>query len=149
MARPTKLTATLLDKLEAIADDGRSLKSVCAHIDIETDTFRSWESLPDDHPNVARFHGLAARVRARANAGMLDKCDGVIVTALDDPDVKPAEKAALAIQYKRLVGPQRVELSGPDGGPIRSAGPDLSKLSAAELRTLRELTSKAEAGGES
>lgn len=112
MARPTKLTPELLAKLEDIADAGMSIKGVCAKLNVGETTWRTWEASTEETTLVSEFRGLAARVRARANAGMLDKCDGVIAAALDDPDVRPGEKAALAIQYKRLVGTHKVEVSG-------------------------------------
>lgn len=118
MARPTKLTGALLTKLDAIADDGRSLADVCTHLEISQNTWRSWESASGDDALHAEFLSMAARVRARANTGMLDKCDGIILAALNAQDVPAAKKAELAIQYKRLVGTQRVELTGKDGGPV-------------------------------
>lgn len=141
MARPTKLTPALLTKLDGIADAGMSLKAVCAKLDIDPDTFRTWETLPPDDGTVSRFLDLAARVRARANTGMLDKCDGIIVSALDDPDVSVSKKAELAIQYKRLVGTQRVELTGKDGGPVAV---DVTDAKARLLSGLGRLTRKSD-----
>lgn len=114
MARPSKLTTALIAKLDEIADEGRSLKQVCTHLGITENTFRAWEASSGNDA----FLSAAARVRARANEGMLDKCDGVIAAAFDDPDMRPGEKAALAIQYKRLVGSHKIELTGKDGGPV-------------------------------
>lgn len=118
MARPTKLTPALLTKLDAIADTGRSLTSVCEALDIDPDTFRTWEALDPVDERVSRFHGMAARVRARANDGRRDQLDKVLEAALADPDVAPSKKAEIAIQWHRLLGVNRVELTGRDGGAI-------------------------------
>lgn len=118
MARPSKLTTETLDKLDAVADDGLGIQAACEKAGIDSDTFRRWEAKDDSDPLLERFRGIAARVRARANWGLLDKCDSVIAKALDDDEVRLTDRAALAIQFKRLNGAQRIELTGKDGGPL-------------------------------
>jgi hypothetical protein len=149
MARPTKLNAALLDKLEEIADDQWTIKAAADAIDIGESTWRRWEADVANEDDLAvAFRALAARVRAGAGAKLDDLAWGAIREVLEDPNASRAEKVQAATNALRLRTAHRVELTGAGGGPIRSAGPDLSKLSTKELRQLRELTAKAE-GSES
>lgn len=144
MARPSKLTVALIAKLEPIAGNGWTLKQVCREIGIDDDTWRSWENREPGDDTHTRFLGLAARVRAGMGVAVNDLAWGTLREVIEDPDAPRADRIAAATNALRLQTAHRVELTGANGGPIRSAGPDLSKLTDAELRQLRELTAKAE-----
>lgn len=141
--RPTKLDDALLETLDAIADNQWSIKDACAAIGISEDTWRRWEVSAHDDDLHVRFRGMAARVRAGAGAKVDDLAWGVLREVLQDEKAPRADRMTAATNALRLRTAHRVELTGKDGGPIRT-GPDLSKLSDAELRTLRKLTAKAE-----
>ncbi len=141
--RPTKLTPALLKKLEEVAGNGWTLKEVCYHIGISDDTWRSWENRESDTENHERFLVLATRVRAGMGAAIDDLAWGVLREAMDDPSVKAGDRITAATNALRLRTAHRVEVSGPDGGPIPGVAPDLSRLSASELAQLHALTRKA------
>lgn len=133
MAAPSKLTAALLTKLEAVTDQGWTLKAVCAHLGISDDSWRSWENrVPDEGDDLhVRFLGLAARVRAGMGSATDDMAWGVLREVAEDPALKPSDRLAAAQAILRLRIPHRVELTGKDGGAVRlDAGSALDRLDA-------------------
>lgn len=146
--RPTKLSVNVLDQLEDIAGSVLTIKEACTKIGIDPATWYRWEANPNDTDELVRFRGLAARVRTGAGARTDELAWGVLRTEMENPEARPSDRIAAAQAALRLRTAHRVELTGADGGPIRSAGPDLSKLSPVELRELKRITEKA-IGGDS
>lgn len=143
--RPTKLSAALITKLEAIADDQWSIKDACNTLGIGETTWRRWEAdpTPDPSPELAAFRSLAARVRAGSGDKIEGAAWGVLREVLEDVEAPRGERITAATNALRLRTAHRVEVSGPDGGPIPTARPDLSQLTDAELLELHRLTTKA------
>lgn len=143
--RPTKLTRELLDTLELIADDQWSIRDACMAIGIGETTWRRWEAdpTPDPDPLLVEFRALAARVRVGSGDKIEGAAWGVLREVLEDDKAPRAERITAATNALRLRTAHRVEVSGPDGGPIPTGKPDLSKLSEEELLELHRLTAKA------
>lgn len=129
MAAPTKLTKAMLEKLDEVADDGLTLKEVCAYLGIGTTTFYRWEAR-EEHEE---FRGMAARVRAGMGSATDDLAWGTLRAVLEaegewveGPDGKQvyvhgtttSEKVAAAQAILRLRTAHKVELTGKDGGPV-------------------------------
>lgn len=146
MARPTKLDEDLIAKLDEIADDQWSIKDACAAIGIGETTWRRWENSDSDDDLVAAFRRVAARVRSSSGEKLDQLAWGTLRGAMEDPGARVSDKVTAAAAALRLRTAHRVELTGRGGGPVesRTMDLDLSKLSTSELRTLHELTSKAE-----
>lgn len=119
--RPSKLTRTLLDKLEAVADDQWSIKAAATSLGVSETTWRRWEADPSDEALLVEFRTLAARVRNGAGAKIDDLAWGALRSVLEDPMSRPGDKITAATNALRLRTPHKVELSGKDGDPIRLA----------------------------
>lgn len=131
--RPTVRTKEAEKLILDAVEKGASDKAAYLAAGISESTFYDWVR---DEPE---FSEAIAQARARA----VMKAEGLVFG--DNPltwlTKGPGRK--FANPDEAWSDAARVELSGPDGGPIRSAGPDLSRLSTEELRQLRELTEKA------
>jgi len=147
MARPSKLTDDLLDQLDVIADDAWSIREACAALSIGEATWRRWEVDTAPTSLGSRFQQLAARVRHASGTKADELAWGVLREVMEDVSARPADRIAAATAALRLRTAQRVELTGRNGIPMQPPTPsiDLSKLGRDELRTLLEITAKAEA----
>jgi transcriptional regulator with XRE-family HTH domain len=131
MARPTKLTSSLLAKLEEIADSGLTLKEVCHTIGVSESAWRSWEHREaDGTPEHDAFLRLAARVRAGMGAATDDMAWGVLREIAEDPTLRSSDRLAAAQAILRLRTPHKHEHTGAGGGPITLTS--LARLAAAE-----------------
>ncbi len=118
MAPASKLTAVLVAKLDAVADDGLTIKEVCSAIGIEPRTFRRWEALEGDAPLLVSFRPLAARVRAGMGSATDDMAWGVLREVAEDGEARTADRLAAATAILRLRTAHKVELTGKDGGAV-------------------------------
>lgn len=131
--RPSKLNATLLAKLDAIADDQWSIRDACDQLDIGETTWRRWEADDSADDLAVEFRRLAARVRAGAGAKIDDLAWGALREVLENdgewvegPDGEreyvrgssDATKVAAAAAVLRLRTAHKVELTGAGGGPV-------------------------------
>lgn len=110
-ARP-KLTKALLKKLESVADDGLTIKEVCAEIGIAPRTWRNWESRAAEGGLLDSFMPLAARVRAGMGSATDDMAWGVLKEVAEDPLARPSDRLAAAQAILRLRSTHKVEISG-------------------------------------
>lgn len=135
MGRPTKRTDETVKRILDAIENGASDKAASLAAGIAESTFYLW--MKDDS-----FSEGVARARARA----VSKAEAQVFGGNPMAWLTRGPGRKFANPDEAWTDASRVELSGPNGGPIRSAGPDLSKLTTAELRQLRELTAKAEGG---
>ena len=136
MPPASKLDAKMVAKLEAIADDGMTLKDLCSKLGIGIPTWRRWEASDSDDQHVVAFRPLAARVRAGMGSAIDDMAWGVLREVAEDPLSRPSDRLAAAQAILRLRTAHRVEVTGKDGGPLevsidaRAALDDLLRRSA-------------------
>lgn len=76
MARPTKLTPEIREKLEQVVSFDASIEEVCFYIDISKDTFYRW---------IKKDKKLAERLEALRQKPVL-KARQTVVGSLDDPN---------------------------------------------------------------
>lgn len=142
MARPTKLTRDLLDKLDTIAGDAWSIEDACAQLSIAEATWHSWRRDAEAGAGgmKAEFLTLAARVGPKRR----ELAWGAIRTVLENPAARDSDRVSAALGILRLDHTTRaaIELTGADGAPLTER-PDLSKLTTDELVQLRDLMAKA------
>lgn len=136
MGRPTVRTPKVRKAIEESIEKGASDKAAFLSAGISESTFYDW--VRDD----PEFSEAIAQARARA----VMKAEGLVFGGNPLTWLQKGPGRRFATPDEAWSDANRVELSGPDGGPIRSAGPDLSKLNAAELRQLKELAAKVEGG---
>lgn len=132
MSAHPKLTPQLLTKLDAIADDGLTIKEVCHHIGIAPRTWRNWEARTDSTDLLDSFRPMAARVRAGLGSATDELAWGVLREVAEDATARASDRVTAAQAILRLRTAHRVELSGRDGGPIETA--DVSDARALLLR---------------
>jgi len=157
MARPSKLTAALLDTLEPIAQDAWSVREACAAIGVTEGTWRRWETSANGDELHVRFRELAERTRAASGLKVDELAWGVLRRVMEDESARDADRIAAAATALRLRNAQRVELTGRDGQPLEAAADHaatararlkagLDRLAPDELRELHSLTVKMESG---
>lgn len=143
MARPTKLTEQLQDRLVKAIRAGNYAESAARSCGISASTYYRWMQR-GEREGDGIYRELAEAVR-QAEAEAEVYAVAVIRRAMGED-----WKAALAYLERRYPGRWRrhssTELTGRDGGPIQTAAApsfDLSILSDEELALLEELTERA------
>lgn len=137
MAAHTKLDEALIEKLDAVADEGLTIKEACRKIGIEPRTFRRWEALEGDEPLLVSFRPLAARVRAGMGSATDDLAWGVLREVAEDAKAKTTDRLAAATAILRLRTAHKVELTGKDGGAVAVDVSGARDLLAAGLERLK------------
>lgn len=122
MARRTKLTPELLDRLEKALASGNYVETACAYVGISQSVFYHWMAeARKPKPKRIYLEFLDTVERARAVAEMRN-IQIVQAAAQGDGNKDPDWRAAswfLERAYPRKWGRhERVELSGSEGGPI-------------------------------
>jgi transposase len=142
MARPTKLTAEVQERIVQAIRAGNYAEAACQAAGISPSSLYRW---------LARGQQEPGRYREFRQAVLRAEAEGE-VHAVATVRRAMAEDWRAALAYLERRHParwqrqQRTELTGPDGGPIRTqrdAGIDLSKLSDEELRLLEQLSERA------
>lgn len=139
--RPSKYDAEAAEKIIEAVASGAWEYVAAEWAGIAPRTLRDWKQAGKEHPKgefgIFRRKLIEAARRAEIRLGAK-----AYQAALVDP--KYALDFLRVRWRKRWDGKTRVEHSGPGGKPIQvEGGPDLSKLSLAELRVWRELLAKA------
>ena len=141
--RPTKFTPEITTQLLAVVAQGNWRKTACAVVGIDAVTLWQWiqkGKAEASGPYRDFLHELI-RVEGGAEKKVVD--DWVRQSRTD----WRAGAAFLALRYKSRWGqPAKVELSGPDGQPLRvqhTHALDLTRLNDEDLRTLYEIAQRA------
>lgn len=142
MARPTKLTADVTERVVQATRAGNYAEAACQAAGIGTSTYYRWmlRGAQEAGSPFAQFREAVLRAEAEAEVHAV----AIIRRAMSDD-----WRAALAYLERRHPGRWRsrsqTELVGKDGGPIQTAHTtlDLSRLSDSELSKLEELTERA------
>jgi transposase len=145
MARPTKLSQEVTERVVQAVRAGNYAEAACQAAGISTSTYYRW-MLRGAHEPASEFGGFREAVlRAEAEAEV--HAVAIIRRAMSDD-----WRAALAYLERRHASRWRTrhqtELVGKDGGPIQTSHSlDLTRLSDRELATLEELTDRASITG--
>jgi transposase len=144
VARPTKLTAQLEEKVVQAIRAGNYAEIACRAAGIAPSTFYRWLERGERETDGIHNHFTQAVRLAEAEAE-------VHAVALVRRAMSDDWRAALAYLERRHPARWRrhssTELTGPNGGPIRSEQRlDLSGLSDEELTLLQQLYARAAAG---
>jgi hypothetical protein len=145
--RPTTLTEALQAEFVALLGRGHYLNHACDLLQVPSVTVWEWmkrgeteirKGYPDEP--YARFY----RAVKAAQGTLIDECLQVIRGGEDR-----WQAAAWLLERKFpdwYAERKRLELTGEGGGPVEhSYKPDLSKLSTAEMRQLRDIMEKSQA----
>ena len=146
MGRPTKLSDEVRERIVQAIRAGNYADAAAQSAGISPSTYYRWMARGEQEASGA-FHAFReAVVRAEAEAEV--HAVAIVRRAMGDD-----WRAAVAYLERRYPARwrrrQTTELTGPDGGPIRthsSSGLDLSKLSDEELALLEELSARAAVG---
>ena len=141
MARPTKLTPELSLAFRQCLEDGNHRGTACGAVGLAESTLYRWLARGEQEQEGI-YHDFRIGVEKAEALAEVRAVGTLQDAALED------WRAALAYLERRFPArwrtQQRMELTGADGGPIRSAhGLDLSKLSDAELELLERLRARA------
>ena len=142
IARPTKLTDELTDRMEETIGGGSYAEVACQAVGISSSTYYRWMARGAQEPGsiYAAFRERVLRAEAEAEVHAVS----VLRNAMMDD-----WRAALAYLERRHPLRWRTrnqtELVGRDGGPIQTANAtiDLTKLTDEELAILEEMTTRA------
>lgn len=142
MARPSKLSAEVTDRVVQAVRAGNYADAACQAAGISPSTYYRWMSRGAQEPGSAYATFRDAVLRAEAEAE-------VYAVAILRRAMGEDWRAAMAYLERRHPTRWRThhqtELVGKDGGPIQTQHTvlDLARLSDAELATLEELTARA------
>jgi transposase len=143
MARPTKLTAELQDRIVIAVRAGNYAEAAARSCGIAGSTYYRWLQRGALEPAGIYKDFTEAIRRAEAEAE-------VHAVAILRRAMSEDWRAALAYLERRHPGRWRrhssTELTGKDGGPIQTEltpSIDLRRLSESDLRTLEEITQRA------
>lgn len=142
MARPSKLSAEVTDRVVQAVRAGNYADAACQSAGIGASTYYRWMSRGAQEPGseFAAFRDAVLRAEAEAEVHAV----AIMRRAM-------GEDWRAAVAYLERRHPLRwrtrtqTELVGKGGGPIQTAHTsiDLARLSDAELATLEELTARA------
>ena len=143
MARPSKLSAEVRERIVTAIRAGNYADAAAQAAGISPSTYYRWMARGERERAGAFRAFREAVVRAEAEAE-------VHAVAIVRRAMAEDWRAAVAYLERRHAGrwrrQQTTELTGKDGGPIRthsSSGLDLTRLTDEELRQLEELTARA------
>ncbi len=142
MARPTKLTREMRDRIVQAIRAGNYAEIACRASGISASTYYRWLERGEREPDSIHGEFEAAVRLAEAESE-------VHAVALLRRAMPGDWRAALAYLERRHPGRWRKhtssELTGPDGGPIRTqqAGIDLSQLTNEELAAIEVIYAQA------
>jgi len=143
VARPTKLNPAVSERIVQALRAGNYAEAACRAAGIGPSTYYRWLELGQSEDSGPHRDFLEQVRRAEAEAE-------VHAVALLRRAMPEDWRAALAYLERRHPTRwrrrQSTELTGPDGGPIRTEqgeAPDLSLLTEAELKTLEEVLGRA------
>lgn len=162
MARPTKLTPVVREKIVLAVAGGSSYRAAALYAGVADSTFREWLA----RGRVARLDRGAGKPRRTQRAAKRDRREAPYVELLQSveeagarAEVRAAGLLAKAAEtdwraaawFLERRDPQTfgqrmaLEHTGADGGPIELAGLalDLSKCSDAELEMLQKVANRA------
>jgi transposase len=142
VARPSKLSAEVTDRVVQAVRAGNYADAACQAAGISPSTYYRWMGRGAQEPGseYARFRKAVLRAEAEAE---------VYAVAILRRAMGEDWRAAMAYLERRHPTRWRThqctELVGKDGGPIHTQHTrlDLARLSDAELATLEELTARA------
>ena len=137
MARPTKLNAEVTRKVCEAVKLGSTYADAAGYAGISYTTFKEW--MASDAPEFAAFSAAVQSAQASGKIGLLAKIEKAVNDGAWQAAAWKLERRDP--EYARR---ERVELTGKDGGPVKvDHGPDLSKLTKAELQAMDALLAKA------
>lgn len=142
MARPTKLTPQVRERVEQAMRAGSYAIAACRAAGIAESTFYRWlERGEEEESGIYReFHDAIRKAEAEAEV----RAAATVTKAMGSD-----WRAAIALLERRFPSRWRrhlsTELVGKDGGPIRSEQSriDLTKLSEDDLKQLEEIYARA------
>ncbi len=154
MARPSKYTKALGTRICERIASGETLKDICASAKMPTrSTVYRW-AVEDEE-----FSDMYARARERCADSWFEDALEIASSAdqAEDPKLVPGARlhvdtlkwAAAKLRPRAYSERHQLEMSGPDGGPIRTQTDDLSRLSVEELQALRAIRAKLDADSSS
>lgn len=157
--RPSDYTPELAEAIcEAIASTPKGLERLCAEREDFPEArtvFRWLEAHEEFRHRYARAKERQGEVCAFRSLGVLEDAEETLTSRDDGPrgqnvleQSKTYRWLAERLAPKKWAETKRQEVSGPDGGPVRTEeAPDLSPLSDEEVREWRRLKQKAEGAG--
>jgi len=147
MGRPTKCTAATTAIVAAHIAKGLPKRHAYALAGITHTAAEDWIRRGEGGElRFAAFSAACARARAEHVEVRIQR---IQAAAAGSGDGRPGDWRADAWLLEKLepqdFGKHRVELSGPEGGPLQvNDAPDLSRLSDEELKAWRDLAAKAQ-----
>jgi len=140
MARPTKLTPAVSERIVQALRAGNYAEPACRSAGISASTYYRWLERGETEADGI-YHEFSEAIRqAEADAE-------VHAVALLRRAMPNDWRAALAYLERRHPSRWRrhtsTELTGPDGGPIRTQAVDLSSLTDADLAELKRILKRA------
>jgi hypothetical protein len=143
----TKLTPELQEKVIALIKGGNYMDTAAACVGICKRTMYNWlrdgarDNVAGVDSDYARFQAAVMQAEGEYEAARVLR----ITKSAQDGNAM-LDVIMLSKQFpKRWGNTSKVELSGPDGGPIQNLSLDLKRLPLADLRQLREILEKAKA----
>lgn len=162
MARPTKLTPALRERIAAAVSGGSSYHAAAMSAGVADSTLRAWLArgrAEQSTPRTARRTQRATKLRARREAPYVELLESVeraagraevraavLITRAAETDWRAAAWW-LARRDPETFGERlALEHTGEGGGPVELAGlgVDLSRCSDAELKILQKVASRDE-----
>lgn len=137
MARPTKFTRDVVNRLLRGIRMGGTYESACRYAGIDYNTFCNWRDgkFPrglDDDQKEMKLEFLEALTRAEGDSGA--RALSTIQQAMSQGDWKAASWL-LERRWPDEYGQRRVEITGKDGGPVQFEA-RAAKLIEAEAKSL-------------
>jgi transposase len=115
MARPTKLTASVIKKIVEAIKAGATHEHAAQYAGIHVATFYDWKAKADAGEEAfAEFAEALKTAEGKGAVELLKK----IQSAAEDPKYWAAAAWILERRHPDTYGRQRIEHTGKDGGPI-------------------------------
>jgi hypothetical protein len=139
MARPSKLTPEMIETFAEWVRIGNTITNSARLCRVDYSTVLDWMQRGEagDTPLHQAFYEAVIQADSQAEARAVAQWQKI---NQDTNDYRAVQ--GLLTHRHKWAAPSKVEISGPDGGPIKT-NIDLDKLSVEELKSLEEMMSKA------
>lgn len=130
----------------ASIEKGHSDTSAAGGVGVHPSTIRDWKAQGRADLEAGLDTPLAAFVAdcARANHARIDRHLAIVENSATEGDAQSSRWLLAAWDREHFGTASKVELTGANGGPVKvDHGPDLSKLTKAELQAMDALLAKA------